>query len=90
MKTKEFNFEKSVVSFEIDNKNVMVNATEMASIFGKYPKDFLIMEQTKDFINECCKDENYYELLGLKNEVQEGNSTLENEVQKGNSPFETV
>ena len=77
METKEFKFNESVVNFEIDNKNVMVNATEMAKVYGKNPVDFLKTEQTILFINECCKDENYYELLGIKNKVQDENIHLE-------------
>lgn len=46
------------ISFELENKNVMINATEMAQIFGKLPKDFLKNEQTKLFIIECLKKEN--------------------------------
>jgi len=55
METKEFKFNEQVVNFEIDNKNVMVNATEMAKIFGKDVPDFLILKQTEEFINVCLK-----------------------------------
>ena len=88
MESKEFKFKEQTVNFEIENKNVMVNATEMAKIFGKKINDFLRLEQTEEFIKECCKDENYYKLLGIKNEVQSGNSRFENEVQTENSRFE--
>jgi hypothetical protein len=37
---------------------VMVNATQMANIFGKLPKDFLRNDQTKSFIHECLKKDN--------------------------------
>ena len=36
----------------------MVNATEMAKIFGKLPKDFFILDSTKNFIKCCLKKEN--------------------------------
>ena len=56
---KTYEFENSSITFTIDTgKNVMVNATEMAKIFGKLPKDFLILDGTKAFINECLKKEN--------------------------------
>jgi hypothetical protein len=78
METKEFRFNESVVEFEVSNKNVMVNATEMANVFGKKPDDFLKTEPTEAVISECCKDENYYELLGLKKGVQVEYIRLEN------------
>jgi hypothetical protein len=90
MKTKEFQFNGTTIRFEVENKNVQVNATEMANVFGKLPKDFLKMEQTEAFISECCKDENYYELLGLKKEVQEDNSPLETGVQVENIRLENL
>ena len=58
MKTKEFQFGESVVNFEIDNKNVMVNATEMAKIFGKQVIAFMRNEDTQNFIQACLKSEN--------------------------------
>ena len=52
-------FEKNPVTFLLAKENsVMVNATEMAKIFGKLPKDFLILDSTKNFINSCLKKEN--------------------------------
>jgi phage regulator Rha-like protein len=57
------------VDFEplIKNKNVMVNATQMAKVFGKYTKDFLILESTQNFILECLKKENS-PFLGVEKE----------------------
>jgi hypothetical protein len=40
------------------DNSVMINATEMAKTFGKYPKDFLILDSTKSFILEALKKEN--------------------------------
>jgi hypothetical protein len=88
MKTEEFKFNDSIINFEIDSKNVMVNATQMANIFGKKPDDFLKTEQTEAFINECCKDENYYELLGLKKENPDADSPPGKEFQVENIRLE--
>ena len=35
MKTKTFEVNGKTIDFEINDKNVMVNATQMAKIFGK-------------------------------------------------------
>lgn len=40
------------------NENVMVNATQMAKIFGKLTKDFIRNDDTQNFIKECLKKEN--------------------------------
>lgn len=40
------------------NENVMVNATQMAKIFGKEVTFFLRNDDTKRFINSCLKTEN--------------------------------
>jgi hypothetical protein len=77
MEVKEFQFNGKTVNFEVVNKNVMLNATEMANLFGRKPDDFLKTEQTESFINECCKDENYRDLLGIKKDVQVENIRLE-------------
>lgn len=45
-----FSYKGSNISFA-NGKNVMVNATEMAKSFGKYPKDFLVNKQTKEFLS---------------------------------------
>ncbi len=55
---------KAFGGFEIEfepfvaNGNVMVNATEMAKIFGKKVEAFSRNETTQAFINECLKSEN--------------------------------
>ena len=53
MKTLEFIYQENEIHFLVNplEKNVMVNATEMAKPFGKEPKDFLRLEGTKNFIN---------------------------------------
>ena len=40
MEAKEFQFNEQTVNFEVENKNVMVNATEMAKIFDKKVENF--------------------------------------------------
>ncbi|WP_421811734.1 KilA-N domain-containing protein [Flagellimonas sp.] len=53
MKTLEFIYQETEIHFLVNplDKNVMVNATEMAKLFNKEPKDFLRLEGTKKFIN---------------------------------------
>jgi hypothetical protein len=59
MKTKIYVFEENSITFVLDKANkVMVNATEMANIFGKHPRDFLILENTKAFISEALRSKN--------------------------------
>lgn len=68
MKNEVCIFNGNQVSFVLEKEHgMMVNATEMAKIFGKYPKDFMILESTKSFIDECLKKENY-PILGIENE----------------------
>lgn len=50
----------------IGTNMLMVNATEMAKIFGKLPKDFLRNDDVQSFINECLKKENS-PFLGVNN-----------------------
>ncbi|MBR8719964.1 hypothetical protein IX307_001149 [Bacteroides pyogenes] len=58
METKNFEYNGKVVGFEIDNSNVMVNATEMASVFGKEPTHFIRNENTKSLIEAFCQTAN--------------------------------
>lgn len=53
-------FGGSEIEFEplVGTNNMMVNATEMAKVFGKLPKDFLRNDDVQAFINECLKKEN--------------------------------
>lgn len=48
----EFEFNNQVVEFDISDKDLMINATEMGKIFEKNPVEFLKLKQTKDFIEE--------------------------------------
>lgn len=52
MERKELVFEGNIIEFNIEDENVMVNATEIAKHFGKRPIDFLKLESTKLFIEE--------------------------------------
>ena len=58
METKKFQYGESIVNFEITNKNVMVNATEMAKIFDAKVNHFMENESTKRFIEACLKNRN--------------------------------
>jgi hypothetical protein len=60
MKTLEFIYQETEIHFLVNplDKNVMVNATEMAKIFNKRPKDFLRLDGTKIFIDALIKSEN--------------------------------
>jgi hypothetical protein len=50
-KAVEFIFQDTEIHFLLGNeKNVMVNATEMAKVFGKRTDNFLQIKTTKDFI----------------------------------------
>ena len=53
-----YQFEESLIEFEIINGNVMVNATQMAKVFGKQVNEFNSNETTKAFISECLKNGN--------------------------------
>ncbi len=66
MQTKEFEYNGTVVSFEITDNNVMVNATQMAKIFSRDLYQFTKSEDTKRFIEVCLKPANAG-LLGIVN-----------------------
>ena len=53
IKTLNFIYQDTEIHFLINplDDNVMVNATEMAKLFNKEPKDFLRLDGTKKFIN---------------------------------------
>ena len=46
------------VEFEFNKQSMMVNATEMAKIFGKDVFQFTRIESTKNFIEACLKPQN--------------------------------
>ncbi|MCM0717328.1 KilA-N domain-containing protein [Parabacteroides sp. W1-Q-101] len=58
MEKKEFEYNGTVVQFEINDKNVMVNASQMANVFGKEPAHFIRNENTKNLIEAFCQTAN--------------------------------
>lgn len=65
---KEFNgFEVNFEPF-IKNRNVMVNATQMAKVFDKKVENFTRIESTQNFISECLNNANK-RFLGVENET---------------------
>ena len=66
METKEFEYNGKVVGFEINDKNVMVNATQMANVFNRDLYQFTKSEDTKRFIETFLKPANAG-LLGIVN-----------------------
>jgi phage regulator Rha-like protein len=68
MKVLEFIYNEKSISFNpTGNDNVMVNATEMAKVFGKDLFQFTKSDATKRFIEACLKPANAG-LLNLKSE----------------------
>ena len=67
MKTEVCIFDGKEVSFFFEKSNVMVNATEMAKIFGKQVVAFMRNESTVLFIQEALKSENSH-FLGIEKE----------------------
>jgi hypothetical protein len=65
-------FKKDYEGFKIDfepfmkERNVMVNATQMANVFGKKVTHFLENESTENFIFACLNSRNS-DFLGVKN-----------------------
>lgn len=53
MKTLEFNYQDNQINFLVNqkDKSVMINATEMAKMFGKRTTHYLENESTKEFIS---------------------------------------
>lgn len=63
----KFNYQNQEIEFDLRDKNVMVNATEMAKAFGKDLFQFTKSDSTKSFISSCLKPANAG-LLNIKNE----------------------
>lgn len=69
MKIVRFIYNKQEVDFiPGGNENLMVNATQMAKIFGRQVEAFTRNEGTQRFINECLKTENS-RFLGIEKEA---------------------
>lgn len=59
IESKTYDYEGNPVSFSTpDNGVVMMNATEMAKLFGKQPKDWLKTQSAKDFIQSLSEVKN--------------------------------
>ena len=68
METVKFVYNDTQVDFlPVGNDSLMINATQMAKVFNKDIRDFMILKQTKDFINACLKTGNS-RFLEVKNE----------------------
>lgn len=52
-----YDYEGHEIEFDLGNDNIMVNATEMAKLFGREIKDFMRNDRTKSFIESCLKTE---------------------------------
>ncbi len=53
-----YNYEGQDIEFDLTSNTVMVNATEMAKVFGKKVENFTRIEQTKEFIQAYLKNAN--------------------------------
>ncbi|MCD4680679.1 MAG: KilA-N domain-containing protein [Bacteroidales bacterium] len=62
-----FIYNEQSIDFLPSGENVMVNATQMAEIFGKQVNEFTSNKNTQSFINECLKNGNS-RFLGIKNQ----------------------
>lgn len=67
MEILNFVYNDQKIEFKPNGDNVMVNATQMAKVFGKKVEAFSRNENTINFINECLKSENS-RFLSVKNE----------------------
>jgi hypothetical protein len=65
-KALELIYQGTKIHYLLDNDNeVMINATEMAKLFGKKVSHFLENQQTKNLIECMLKDENFEAIFGL-------------------------
>lgn len=63
-----FKYDDVEIEFDFrQGKNMMVNATEMAKVFGKDVFQFTRIDGTKEFLKSCLKPQ-FCGLLGLENE----------------------
>jgi hypothetical protein len=69
-KALEFIYQDTEIHYLFSKEeHVMINATEMANLFGKKPKDFLRTEETQRLIESLCSDENFIEIFNLGEDV---------------------
>lgn len=65
MNIKELDFDGRIIRFDLSQESrIMVNATEMASIFNKRVENFTRLEDSKRFIESCLKP-SFAEKLGI-------------------------
>ena len=68
MNIQKFQFNEELIEFDLrQGKNMMVNATEMAKVFGRDLFQFTKSENTKSFIESCNKPA-FAGLLGINSE----------------------
>ena len=72
MKTLQFIYQETEINFSINplNKNVMINATEMAKAFGKRIDVFLKADHTKNFIEKLEISLNEFTPYGGNSEMK--------------------
>lgn len=63
----KFEFNNQEVDFEQNDQTLMVNATQMAKIFGKLVAHFMENDSTKKFISACLNNRNS-DYLNVKTE----------------------
>ena len=56
MKTEICKFNGNAITFVVSKESMMVNATEMAKVFGKQVNEFMSSDRTKAFIASCLKN----------------------------------
>jgi KilA-N domain len=54
-----FKFNENEITFDFNNENLKVNATQMAKAFGKDVPDFTGLKGTKEFIVVCLNNRNH-------------------------------
>lgn len=54
----DYTYDKQPITFQLQEQNVMVNATEMSKLFGKQVNHFMDVQSTKDFISACLNSRN--------------------------------
>ena len=71
-KAVEFIYQDTEIHFLLGNeKNVMVNATEMAKPFGKLVADFLRLDSTKSYVESYLKIQNSDLYYGISHNINE-------------------
>ena len=77
----KLNEKENTISFNVDkDHNMMVNATEMANIFGKLVKDFMDNDGTQKFIQACLRK-------AKSEREKEENNNVNSDLNKVISPF---